>query len=112
MGRFSLLVPLMMLAAACAALAGCAGTAPYVYQEEEFDRSRPGFGRPLEDRSELTICYNKRSTTPDELAQLARDECGRFDKKPLYVSQDFATCPLFVPTAINFRCVRPAGGRH
>lgn len=106
------MVPLAGLAAAMMALAACSGTAPYVYQEDEFDRSRPGFGQPLKDRTELTICYNKRSTTPDELAQMARAECGRFEKKPVYVDQDFTKCPLITPAAINFRCVRPAGGRH
>jgi len=93
-------------------LAGCSGTAPYIHQSEEFNRSRPDFGRPLKDRTELTICYNKRSSSPQEIKQMALDECGRFNRTPVFVDQDFATCPLLTPTAINFRCAAQTGARR
>lgn len=85
-------------------LAACDREA-YIFTENEFDRSRPGFGRELKDRSELQICYSKQITTPQALLGMAAKECGRFGKQAAFSHDEYLECPLATPTRAHFRCV-------
>lgn len=101
------LLPLAVLAVILAASA-CGGTDPYIFQKKEFDRGRPDFGKPVTDRSELTICYNGVGTSDGRIARMAEEECGRFGKQAEPASDGFGECPLLVPVAAHFICRPPA----
>ena len=88
-------------------LAACDREA-YIFTPNEFDRSRPGFGRELKDRSELQICYSKQITTQQALLDMAAKECGRFGKQAVFSHDESLECPLMTPTRAHFRCVAPA----
>lgn len=77
---------------------------PYIYQEGEFDRSRPDFAVEQTDRTELQICYFKPNTTPQDLLAMAGAECARFGKIAVFKGQDLLNCPIFTPARANFRC--------
>ncbi len=104
------------LAIAVATLAlgagGCQWTTPYIYKESEFNRTSASFNRELEDRDEVQICYNKRGTTPEALAKMAKDECAKFDKTARFVSNDYLTCPMTTPVRATFSCVTPSRSRN
>lgn len=87
-------------------LAACDREA-YIFTPNEFDRSRPGFGRELTDRSELQICYNNQTITPQALLGMAAKECGRFGKRAVFSHHEYLECPLMTPARAHFRCVAP-----
>ena len=86
--------------------AGCSAPA-YVLNEGEFDRELATFGKGIEDRSDVTICYSKRGTTPAEIGRLAGDECRRFGRTAIFKEQTYQTCPLMTPIAAEFFCLAP-----
>ncbi len=88
-------------------LAACDREA-YIFTPNEFDRSRPGFGRELMDRSELQICYSRQITTQEALLDMAAKECGRFGKQAVFSHHESLECPLVTPTRAHFRCVAPS----
>ena len=88
-----------LLAAAC--------SPPYVFKTDEFNREAPGFGRKVEDITEVAICYNKYSTTPKGIRDLAQAECAKYDKDASYSYQDYRECPLMTPRRAVFACVKP-----
>jgi hypothetical protein len=90
-----------------AGLSACGTTEPYVYKHNEFDRKSPDFGKKLEDRVSVIICYNKWDTTPEQVFDLASVECGKFGKMARAFDQEFGNCPLLVPMAAQFVCVKP-----
>ncbi|MGH7122619.1 MAG: hypothetical protein ACREFP_27115 [Acetobacteraceae bacterium] len=51
-----------------------------------------------------SLCYNSRSTTPDQLKTLARSACN--GSAPQFIAQhfDIAACPLLVPMRLTFTC--------
>ncbi len=107
MGWFRL-VPLIAGVCLPLALAGCAGaTAPYVYKAGEFDRTLPTFGKDPTDINAVTICYNNRGTTPEEIRDMAQTECAQFEKSARFTDQNYKTCPLLTPVAAHFECVKP-----
>ena len=100
--------PLAAVALAiCLAGSGCGGTDPYIFQKKEFDRARPDFGKPVTDRTQVTICYNGARSTDGQVARLAKEECARFGKQAEPSGDGFGDCPLLVPIAAHFVC-RPA----
>ncbi len=102
------LVPLIVRVCLPLVVAGCAGAAaPYVYKAGEFDRSSPTFGKAPTDITSVTICYNKRGTTPEEIRDMAQTECAQFDKTARFTKQNYQTCPLFTPVVAYFDCVKP-----
>ncbi len=100
-------VAAVALALSLAAI-GCGGTDPYIFQKKEFDRGRPDFGKPVTDRTQVTICYNGARSTDGQVARLAEEECARFGKRAEPSGDGFGDCPLLVPIAAHFVC-QPAG---
>jgi len=97
----------LILAAAALGAGGCQWTAPYVYNSSEFDRNAVGFGKEIEDRDAVSICYNSRGTTAAAVAKMAADECGKFGKVARYEGQDYLECPIMTPARVTFSCVEP-----
>lgn len=89
------------------AVSACGGTEPYIFQKKEFDRARPDFGKPVTNRTELTICYNGTGTSDGRIARMAEEECGRFGKQAEPAGDSFGECPLLVPVAAHFICRPP-----
>lgn len=84
---------------------GCGVTEPFIYKDDEYNRSVAGFGSELKDRNSVEICYNKRSTTPDVVGKMANAECAKFGKTARFQSHDFLECPLITPARAIFSCV-------
>ncbi len=78
---------------------------PYVYYSSEYDRENPSFGKDPTDITEVTICYGKRNSTPEDIRQLAQDECGKFRKKAVFIEHKIDQCPLLAPIEAHFTCV-------
>lgn len=89
---------------ALTALGGCSLPEPYVYRYEEFDRDLAGFGKELENRTSVGICYNKKNTTPQQIVQLARDECAKYDKVARFQYHKYLECPILTPAEAIFLC--------
>jgi len=87
------------------AVASCSSP-PYVYKAAEFNRAGKDFGRPVTKISSVTVCYNQYSATPQQVSQLAIDECAAFNKKPIFLSQSYGTCPLATPIAAVYYCFK------
>ena len=64
------------------------------------------FGKDINDRTELAICYNKSNNTALDILKIAKNECERFGKSAQFLNQDRLTCPLMTPIAANFSCVK------
>ena len=88
-------------------LSACHSSGPYVFKEGEFNRNSPTFNKVPDDIDKVQICYSTDSTTPDVLRGMAKDECGRYGKRPLFQRQDLLRCPLVTPVMATFSCVRP-----
>ncbi|MBC8268179.1 MAG: hypothetical protein H8E36_05480 [Rhodospirillaceae bacterium] len=85
-------------------VAACAGQ-PYVHKSGEFNRASSGFGQTEKDISNLTICYNSSSTTPQQVNKMAIEECAAFNKTAKFVGQEYNVCPLTTPIAAKFNCL-------
>ena len=88
-------------------LSACTDAGPYIFNADEFNRASAGFGMELKDRSKVEICYNKKSTTPKIVTQMAKDECGRFGKVAYFVSNGDLTCSIGSPAKAIYRCLCP-----
>jgi len=92
--------------AVTAVLVGCAADLqPHIYIPLEFDRTRIDYNKPLKDRSEVIICFNKLKTTPQNIANMAALECSRFNKDAKLNRQEAKFCPLVTPIAARYWCV-------
>ena len=101
-----ILRPIIYSVAILTILAGCAADLqPYVYVSSEFDRTRKDYGKPLKDRNEVIICFNKHKTTPKIISNMAVLECARFNKRAVYVKQEPRLCPLMTPISAHYQCV-------
>jgi hypothetical protein len=89
------------------AIAACGETRPYVYKEKEFDREAEDFNKEPKDRDSVTICYNKQSTTPEVVFELASTECGKYAKRARPTHQGFGDCPIATPVEAHFACDKP-----
>ena len=90
-----------------AALGGCTDPEPYVYRSGEFDRRAPDFGRDPADVETVTVCYNRRVTSPADLQEMARAECAKYGKVARYTRGSRLSCPVLVPLGAHFACVKP-----
>ena len=95
---------ILLLLFASFMLVSCVGEAPYIYKDDEFDRNDPYFAKELKDRSMVEICYNKQTTTPQVLIQMATDECRRFGKKALFLRHRILKCSVASPAMAEFSC--------
>ena len=87
-------------------LSACSRSAPYVFKEGEFDRNSPNFNKMPDDIDKVQICYNKDSATTKVLLDMAKNECGRYGKRPYFQKQELLHCPLVTPVMATFSCVR------
>ena len=88
-------------------LMACSSTDPYIYNADEFDRDSPNFGKDVTDRAEVVLCYNKSSTTPLILTQMAIDECGRFGRIAKFIENRHLVCSISSPAQAVFKCLCP-----
>ena len=93
-------------------LSACTGSGPYIFKADEFDRNSRYFSKEPEDRSGVKICYNKWSTTPEIVTQMARDECSRFGKEAHFVANRNLECSIGAPAQAVYRCLCPADTRR
>ncbi len=82
---------------------------PYIHNAGEYNRESAGFGRPVEDISQVTICYSSSEATPRQVSQLAVAECARFNKSAVFSEQSYQVCPLAAPIAAIYTCEGDAG---
>jgi|GEM_PF-1099856 hypothetical protein len=88
---------LAMLAAAC----GQASLPPY----DTMPKPPPAGSH--EDFTRIGVCYNRGTTTPRQVLDIARRNCEP-GTRPWLVEQDFGlVCPLFTPTRATFACLKP-----
>lgn len=85
-------------------VAACSGGKPYVYVPNEFNRASVSFGKSVKDRDNVTICYAKGATTPNEINALAKNECSKFGKTAIPSKQSLAICPASTPIAAVYSC--------
>jgi len=95
----------LSLVLAAIVLAACTSPA-YIYRANEFNRKSANFARDIKDRTELTICYNKSDNMPQDILEMAKEECGRFGRSARFLNQNRETCPLMTPISANFSCVK------
>ena len=57
----------------------------------------------------VAICYNRRGATPQDVIQLAREECAKTDRQPQYLYQEHIQCSALNPTRAYFACVGESG---
>ena len=88
-------------------LSACIDAGPYIFKADEFNRESPEFANELKDRSAVEICYNKLSTTPKIITQIAQDECGRFGKVAYFVLNQNLACSLGSPAKAVYWCLCP-----
>lgn len=89
------------------ALGACGETRPYIYKKNEFNREAKNFNKAPVDRDSVAICYNKLSTTPEIVFEMANTECGNYGKRARLTHQDFGDCPMATPVEAHFACDRP-----
>jgi len=101
MARCSLFIgiPLVLVT-----VVACGRVDPYIYAPEATSRTNANFGKPLKDRGEVTICYNRYRTDPAEVSAMAVAECGRFGRRALFSKSTFTRCPLIAPYAAIYTC--------
>jgi len=88
------------------ALTACGGQ-PYVHAPGEFNRESEAFLQGVTARADVTICYSKRSSTTQAVAQAAAEECQRFGKRAEFMKQSLELCPLTAPAAAIYYCLAP-----
>jgi hypothetical protein len=60
-----------------------------------------------EDFSRIGVCYNRETSTPREILDVARRNCEP-GTQPWLIGQDtHLTCPLLTPTRATFACLKP-----
>ncbi|NQU58283.1 MAG: hypothetical protein HQ513_13685 [Rhodospirillales bacterium] len=95
---------MLVLAGVVVVVAACS-TPPYVHKSGEYNRASQGFGQPVNDISSVTVCYSSYSATPQQVSQLAVDECAAFNKTAQFSSQSYNVCPLAAPIAAIYNCL-------
>ena len=56
---------------------GCTPREPFVYNEQEFNRDAPTFGKKKINITKVRVCYSKISGTSKKITLLAEKECGK-----------------------------------
>ena len=83
---------------------GCSPREPFVYNEEEFNRDAPTFGKKKTNITNIRICYSKISATSEKITLLAEKECGTVNKYPRFIGHDTLFCPISTPTGAKYEC--------
>jgi hypothetical protein len=103
----TILKNLSLLLVAGLILAACTSEAPYIFEPDEFNREKKGYAQEIKDRTQVEICYNKRSTSPELLRQMAVDECRRFGKQAIFLRQNTLACSISAPGKVVYKCFDP-----
>ncbi len=98
------IIPMLALAGVVVAVAACSSP-PYVYKSGEFNRASKVFGQPVSDISSVTVCYSSFSASPQQVSQMAVDECAAFNKTAEFSKQRYDICPLAAPVAAVYNCL-------
>ena len=88
-------------------LSACTTSDPYIFNADEFNRDSPNFAKEIKDRSVVKLCYNKGSTTPQILFQIATDECARFGRIAYFLEHRNLVCSISSPAQAVFECLCP-----
>ncbi len=83
---------------------GCTAREPFVYDEHEFNRDAPTFGKKKTNITKVRVCYSKVSATIKKISLLAEKECGKVNKYPRFIGHDTLFCPIFTPTGAQYVC--------
>lgn len=60
-----------------------------------------------EDFSRIGVCYNRETSTPRQILDIARRNCEPGTTPRLIEQDTFLTCPLLMPTRATFACLKP-----
>ncbi|MEO5373005.1 MAG: hypothetical protein H7840_01870 [Alphaproteobacteria bacterium] len=100
-------VPLRIIAvlAASWAVGGCS-LRPFV--DEPVTGTEKVLKPKQREEDRVYVCYNAAYATPEEVTDLARQECARTGKEARLLGQTYWQCRLFIPTRAHFECVSSA----
>jgi hypothetical protein len=87
----------------CLMLGSCASP-PFVDGRREAGQTRP-LGPSNENR--VAICYNSRTTNPNEVWKIAKIECSKTNRVPVHDGEDKLDCTVTNPTRVYFKCLTP-----
>ncbi len=107
------LIANIFVCAAVAVVSSCSGGDAYVDRPYEIDRDSPDFpgGPILSKGSEVTVCYSKSASSPQEIYELADKECDRFGLTAALSEQVYTLCPVVTPMAAIYTCETVVAGR-
>lgn len=74
---------------------------------EPYVRTTESVEAPNEPGKMLTVvevCYNRLTTTPDAVRELARDICRKENKRMAFTGHHYLNCPLMLWAGANFEC--------
>jgi len=98
-------LPALLLLGLATVLGSCGAREPYVYEPGEFNRELRTFNKDPEDRTSVSICYNRRTTTPEALIEMAQAECGKYNKTAVFNRHGVTLiCPFATPAQAIFFC--------
>ena len=83
---------------------GCTPREPFVYNEQEFNRDAPTFGKKKINITKVRVCYSKISGTSKKITFLAEKECGKVNQHPRFIGNDKLVCPISTPTGAQYLC--------
>ncbi len=95
------LVGFCLILALGPALSGC-GMKPFIDGRREAGQTTP-LGPSTPDR--VAVCYSSQSSSPADVMALAKEECAKTNRTPVFDGQDTFQCALFAPTRAYFKCV-------
>jgi hypothetical protein len=84
-------------------MAGCGGKPFIDGRREAGQKAMVGPSSP--DR--VAICYSSQASTPAEVQAMAKTECAKTNRVPVFDGQDEFQCALLAPTRAYFKCVAP-----
>jgi len=96
----------LLLVSACAGpnqVDGAEDKNAFVYNQSEFNRAT--FSKPAVNPDSITVCYNKFGTTQARIANIATEECRKFNKTAEFDHLSLLICPLFTPVAAIYKCI-------
>jgi len=60
-----------------------------------------------EDFSRIGVCYNRETSTPRQVLDVARHNCEPGTTPRLLEQDTLLACPLLTPTRATFACLKP-----
>lgn len=84
--------------------AACSPPPPFVYREDEFDRSSKYFNQLPRDKRHVTVCYNRNSATPQQVDNLAAEQCAKYQRTARFLRTTYGVCPLTTVVGSLYFC--------